>query len=194
MPTIARAALAHNGTVVVLNGASSAGKSSLARELQRLLPRPHLHVQLDAFRHMEPPAYFDHLAEGEAATRVAALCRSMNAAVAEFAAHGLDVLLDHVLTPEAWAYLHDDLAHVKVLLVGVHCAREELARRESTRADRKVGLSASQAAWIHEGRAYDFTVDTTGQSVAAVAGSVARWLASEPVPFAFARQRAPAAG
>ena len=50
------------GRIVVLNGASSAGKTSIARELQRMLPVAYLHVQLDAFRAMEPPGYFEGIA------------------------------------------------------------------------------------------------------------------------------------
>ncbi len=49
--------------VVILNGASSAGKSSVARALQRLAGRPMLHVALDAFLAMLPTQSFD-TAEG----------------------------------------------------------------------------------------------------------------------------------
>ena len=42
------------GKIIFLNGTSSSGKSSLARELQRRLPEPFLHLQLDAFIEMLP--------------------------------------------------------------------------------------------------------------------------------------------
>jgi chloramphenicol 3-O phosphotransferase len=186
MPTVPRASLSNTGAVVVLNGASSSGKTSLARELQHRLARPFLHLQLDAFRQMEPPGYFAKDATADCDVRVAALCRSMNAAVVQFVAHGQSVLFDHVLTPDAWAYLYEDLADSKVFLVGVHCSPEELMRREARRGDRRVGLSASQVSSIHAGRTYDFTVDTTAETAAALADRLAQWLASEPVPFAFA--------
>ena len=43
--------------VVLLNGAGSAGKSSIARALQAIAGRPLLHVQMDAFFDMLPPAW-----------------------------------------------------------------------------------------------------------------------------------------
>jgi len=53
--------LPNPGTVIVFNGASSAGKTSIAKALQTKLGTPYLHVQLDAFRAMEPPGYWDAL-------------------------------------------------------------------------------------------------------------------------------------
>jgi|GEM_PF-3541636 len=44
-------------TVIFLNGVSSAGKTSIAKVLQRLLPEPYLHVPLDSFEAMLPERY-----------------------------------------------------------------------------------------------------------------------------------------
>ncbi|ASA57741.1 phosphotransferase-like protein [Vibrio gazogenes] len=40
--------------VIILNGASSSGKSSIARELQAILPRNDLHIGIDTFISMMP--------------------------------------------------------------------------------------------------------------------------------------------
>ncbi|MES0110599.1 hypothetical protein NKK46_13045 [Mesorhizobium sp. M0013] len=42
--------------IVLLNGVGSAGKSSIARALQTIATEPFLHVQMDAFIDMLPPA------------------------------------------------------------------------------------------------------------------------------------------
>src|SRR3989475_10619701 len=44
------------GQVIVLNGASSSGKSTVGRELQRILPRPYLFAGIDTFLPMLRPA------------------------------------------------------------------------------------------------------------------------------------------
>src|SRR5262245_15075866 len=45
------------GTIIYLNGTSSAGKTSIALALQDLLPAPYLHVRLDRFPPMFPRKY-----------------------------------------------------------------------------------------------------------------------------------------
>jgi len=174
------------GLLVVLNGTSSAGKSTLARALQARLPGDYLHVALDAFRAMEPAGYFGPGARPQHGLRLAALCRALHGTCATYLAHGQNVLLDHVLDPAAWRHLADDLAGHRVLLVAVHCDADELARRERQRPDRAPGLAASQRVAIHHQRRYDFSVDTTSCSADDCAAAVATWLATGPQPAAFA--------
>ena len=38
-----------SGQVILLNGTSSAGKSTLAKQLQEILPQPYLHTGIDHF-------------------------------------------------------------------------------------------------------------------------------------------------
>ena len=185
MKVIPRQSLPAQGQIVVLNGPSSAGKSSLARELQSCLPRPFLHVQLDAFRDMEPGGYFQKGQPALTALRLAALCRAMNATSAEYARHCQHVFLDHVLPAQGWKYLVEDLCSFEVLLVGVRCSLEELEARERRRGNRPLGLAASQAAEVHAKRSYDFEVDTSAAGVSDCARSVREWLAGNPRPAAF---------
>jgi chloramphenicol 3-O phosphotransferase len=182
---IARDALPARGHIVVLNGTSSAGKSSIAKALQARVAAPYLHVQMDAFRAMEPGGHWQ--ATEHWPLRLAVLCRALHAACIEYADHGLNVILDHVLTPDAWHYLRDDLAEHTVYLVDVHCPLDEAVRRERVRADRPIGLAASQAAWIGAGPACDLTLDTGSASAATCADALARWLAPAPPPAAFER-------
>lgn len=109
----------------------------------------------------------------------------MNATAAEYARHGQNVLLDHVLPAEGWKYLAVDLAGYSVLLVGVHCSVEVLDARERSRGDRPLGLASSQAGKIHANRVYDFEVDTSHQDSVECAARVRGWLESGPVASAF---------
>ena len=170
---------------MVLNGPSSAGKSSLARGLQERASDSFLHVQLDVFREMEPAGYFRKGQPELSSLRLAALCRAMNATCAEYARHGQNVLLDQALPAQGWRYLAEDLAAFSVLLVGVRCSLEALEVREQSRGNRPLGLAASQVFEIHAGRSYDYELDTTARSVGDCAAAVGEWLAGLPRPMAF---------
>ena len=125
------------GRVLVLNGTSSAGKTSLAKALQAVLPEAYLHVQLNAFRDMEPPGYWKDLDPATSELRIEALCRAMHAAVAAHARHGQHVIFDTVLDRASVArYFEEDLRPLAPLLIGVTCAVDELERREQARGDR----------------------------------------------------------
>jgi len=183
------------GKVIVLNGTSSAGKTALAAELQRAAHDLQLvHVQLDAFRAMEPPGYWSTEYKEQSPLRVEALCRAINSAVIQFARFGQNVVLDHVLTPKAWRFLLEDLGGYEARLVKVTCSLEELELREARRGDREIGLARSQLESVHASCSYDFEVDTTSDSPANLARDLAVWLRTNPAPSAFHRmQRAHAA-
>lgn len=189
MPTVPRHTLPPPANIIVLNGTSSSGKSSLARALQARRGKPFQHLQLDAFRRMEPNDYWEAWHEQDpalVALKHAALCRAMHAALAEYARHGLDVIFDTVLWHrEDWRYLLEDLDGLPVYLVGVNCALEELLRREQARGDREAGLAAGQFKSIHMGKVYDFQVDTTATSTEQCASDMLAWLNTRPEPRAF---------
>lgn len=178
------------GRVVVLNGTSSAGKTTLAVELQRAAPELQLvHVQLDAFRAMEPPGYWSTDCMEQGARRVEALCRAINSAVAQFARCGQNVILDHVLTPTACRFLMEDLTGYEVLLVKVECSLEQLALREAQRSDRAPGLAKSQLESVHAACRYDFEVNTTFHSPVELAHRLAIWLGTIPSTAAINQMR-----
>jgi chloramphenicol 3-O phosphotransferase len=185
-----RNTLPKSGIILLLNGTSSAGKTSLAKALQASLPQQYLHVQLNALRDMEPAGYFSREQASSGALRVAALCRAMHATVAEFATHGQNVIFDHVLSDEAWHYLFEDFTEQRLYLIGVHCSIEALVRRGRSRGDREQGLAQSQVGQIHENREYEFSVDTSRSPPSECANALAVWLQQDPVPTAFARMPA----
>lgn len=176
------------GTIVVLNGPSSAGKSTLSRYLCENLVEHHLHIELDAFRNMEPANYWD-VEKQVIQVRVAALCRAINATAATFSRHGQAVIVDHVLSSDAWHYMLEDLNGLPVLIVGVFCSLEILIERELARGNRKIGTAKSQFDSIHANRHYDHVVDTSSSSASDCAQLVLEWLRSRPTPAAFSKMR-----
>ena len=194
MAAIDRFALHDAGNIIILNGASSSGKTSLGQALQSQLPQPHQHLQLDVFRNMEPSGYWEGWESqppDAVARKVAALCRAMNAALSEYSRHGQGVIFDTALSnPDSWRYVLEDLVDLPVYLVGVTCSVEELSRREEVRGNREVGLAARQSEWIHLNKEYDLMVDTTASNPGHCAGEIAGWLSNNPVPHAFNTMRA----
>lgn len=169
------------GRILVLNGTSSSGKTTLAKRLQALSQsETFLHISLDAFRDMEPAGYWSPEVEHLRQVRVEALCRAINATAATYARAGESVIVDHVLPHQAWSWAAEDWAGLPVLFVGVRCSAQELSRREQARADRPLGLAASQIRTVHRDRVYDFEVDTTAATADECAAALYAWLATRP--------------
>lgn len=154
------------GAVIMLNGASSSGKSTLARHLQDCLDQPFLHVSSDQLvdggalprRRDEtgPFAWSDHLRP--------MFFDGFHRCIPALASAGNNLVVDHIIEYYSWRLqLADLLAGFDVFLVGVHCDGHELARRERRRGDRRPGEGRAHVEEnkIHQFVSYDFDVDTT---------------------------------
>ena len=179
------------GTVVFLNGASSAGKGTLARALQASLDRMFLHVEMDfVFSAMESAGYNGAVALGETIppklSRGTAFIhddwrfvrieygddgrrafRGFFGMVAGLAGEGSHVIVDAFLT-EPWM-IPSAVANLSCLpayLVGVQCRPDELERRERERGDRFPGIARAFAETVHRHVPfYDVEVDTASSSI-----------------------------
>ena len=150
--------------VIVLNGVSSSGKSTLARALQATLEPAWLHAELDTFLRMLP---MKGLAEA------VTVARGANAAVAALVREGNRVIYDCSFDQQLIDDLRAELADAKPLFVGVHCAPDVLAARERERGDRMIGQARAQLTAAHVGASYDLEVDTTNTSPDVCARQVA---------------------
>lgn len=180
------------GRIVLLNGTSSSGKSTLLRALQRRLDGPWLDAGIDRFLFMLPGRYLDVPAWAEVFRyvppepgagvpfRIEAgplgdrLVLGMHRAVRALSDGGLDCIVDHVLLSPSWL---DDLvaawAGRPVLFVGVRCPVEVVTQRERDRRDRTIGQAASQMDAVHARAGYDLEVDTSVLDPDAAADRVA---------------------
>jgi len=181
------------GTVVVLNGASSSGKTTLLQLLQERLEEPYLDAGIDKFiwmlpeRWLERPLWDDVLglatAAGAAGHR---LFSGMHHAIAELSRAGNNVLADHVLVEPGWvAECAALFADLPAYLIGVRCPLEVLVERERSRRNRTLGQAAAQHPLVHAHGVYDFEVDTSSLNPQECAEQVAGFLASGDPPRAF---------
>lgn len=169
--------------IIVLNGGSSSGKTSIVRCLQAVLPEPWLAFSIDDFVDALPARM--HSADDgiqfapDGVVSVGADFRTLEAAwmtgIAATARAGARVLVDDVFLSGAasqrgWEQALGDLP---VLWVGVRCDGAIAAERESRRGDRTPGMAAQQANTVHEAVRYDLEVDTTDTHPADCARTIA---------------------
>jgi len=154
-------------TIILLNGTSSAGKTTLAKSLQQVMDAPYLHAPIDSFEDMMP----GHERLGEPGSRLwqsvfNRMLSGFHHSVAALAAAGSNLIVDHVLVqgvePENWlTECLDLLTPFTVYFIGVHCPLEELLRRERARGDRGEGQAERQLSQVHRHGVYDLELDTS---------------------------------
>ncbi len=176
------------GEIIFLNGASSAGKSMLARGIQMRIEEPFWHVSMDHLRDAGVlpmarirrgdfdwkalrPAFFDGIDRSYAA----------------YAAAGNNLIVEHIVETPAWmARLVAILSPFDVFFVGVHCDLAELERREAARGDRPIGDARRDFQTVHAHARYDFEIDLTSPRGDEAERVIAAWRA-RTAPSAFQR-------
>ncbi|MGW2748281.1 phosphotransferase-like protein [Streptomyces sp. NPDC001450] len=175
------------GTVILLNGTSSSGKSSIARALLDLLDGTWFHMPVDAFHSMrcDKP-----IADGDLQAEIDRTAKGFHRAVAGMAAGGNNVVVDHPLS-RRWRLLDllDLLVPEETVLIGVRCPLPELERRERERGDRQPGLAAMQYDQVHSHGVHDLDVDTSLLSPEECALRIRDFLPARPRPTAFEQLR-----
>ncbi len=159
--------------VVVVNGASSAGTTTIARALQATLSEPWLTLGVDdLIDALGPAATSSSLLtiSPDGAVSTGELFRNVENAwyhgVAAIARSGTGVIVDDVFLGGAvsQARLSSAFADLTVLWVGVHCDVDVASRRELSRSDRVRGMARTQASVVHVGVHYDVEVDSSSTS------------------------------
>lgn len=202
---------ATGGRVILLNGSSSAGKTTLARAIAALSERPVQHISLDQFRDGmaarfrgmnaragEPGARGLNVVPVADGKRTALrfgdvgrnTLRGMRRAVAAFAATGIDVVVDDLLLEPA--FLADYLLALRglaVTFVGVYCDLATVSAREAERPGRFPGTAAAHWATVHDGCRYDVEVDTALLTPRQCAERVLAAVAEARRPTAFEQLR-----
>jgi chloramphenicol 3-O phosphotransferase len=169
--------------VIVLNGGSSSGKSSIARALQDVLPGLWLTFGTDVLADALPGRGDDPrsglVLEPDGAVTVKPEFRAVEEiwyqGLALMASRGAFLILDEVFLAGGTGQerLRNLLGTLAVLWVGVHCDPRVAANREAARPDRVRGMAVHQAVAVHAGVVYDVEVDTSDRSAVACARRIA---------------------
>jgi chloramphenicol 3-O phosphotransferase len=187
--------------LILLNGSSSAGKSSICEALQETLPEGYLHFSVDdvfgwmplrwhaadaGFRLVPQPNGETPIVTGPEGRKIMRAWRRMVRAALD---QGLKALVDDVFTePDSRADWVEVLAGRDAVLVGVRCDLAELQRRELARGDRGVGQVLWQHERVHALGPYDLEIDTTAIGPQACAAAILQALAARTGPGVLASQ------
>jgi chloramphenicol 3-O phosphotransferase len=172
------------GSLIILNGASSSGKTSIGIALQRLWPRPLLVTGIDAVIAGWPESYITAPSEeggpagpttgmrivpgrGPSPSWILELGPDFHAVMAlvhrsweSLSRGGIDLVIDHVILDSTLrSQAEETLADA--FWVGVTCDVEELVRRELERGDRYLGFASGSSAVVHQEMTYDLVIDST---------------------------------
>lgn len=178
---IARVSGSSNGQVVLLNGVSSSGKTTIARQLLDDFETPWFHMAGDMFGAMRSERRTHELDAADIAAVLRRTRAGFHRAVAGMVKVGNNIVMDHVLS-EPWR-LQDMLAvmdGIDVVFVGVHCSAEALRRREQLRGDRPMGTAINQVAATHAHNTYDVEVDTSTTTVEACSATIKTFVQHNP--------------
>ncbi len=195
--------------IIFLNGTSSSGKSTLARQIMRQSERPFLYYSIDhlvnfwidekfvAFEN-EPKDWFfhdfsldeqgnplTHIVDGPNAVQ---LHWDMIEAIAVLIEKGYDLIIDEVLWQnEIFMRYVDALCFAnKVYVVKVICELMECERRESERDDRFAGLARALYPQVYNPAIdYDLEIDTTSDDPQQAAQRVIQYVETHKEPSAF---------
>ena len=158
-----------NGKIILLNGVTSAGKSTLAKELQAAFDEPYYYVALDTFNGIICPfaAGNGKFQDPEIMNKAVAV---MHLLIRDFSQKGLNVIVDHILCD--YGNWFNDCINVlheyPVMFVQVGCEREELFRRARNRGyttPERLNQIDQQLEKIHKHGIYDVVISTSADTI-----------------------------
>jgi chloramphenicol 3-O phosphotransferase len=150
------------GKIIIINGPSSSGKTTLALGLQKQLDIPFIRFSFDLF--------IDHKAfpsEGIKSGKFSwdqmrpSVFRGLHQCLPALATAGNHVIFDHIIETKVWLYeLVSLIFELDVFFVGVHCSLPELERREMQRGDRPPGDARQDFQTVHGITTYDLEINS----------------------------------
>lgn len=179
------------GKILFVNGASSAGKSTLCAALQAALPEPFWHVSIDHLIAARSLPH-DRIRSGEFRWKTLrpAFFDGFHRTLPALAGAGNNLIVEYIFETEAW---RDDLIRLlspfDVFSLGLHCPLAELERREKARGDRPIGDARRDFETTHALALYDLELSSTDPLEANVARTLSAW-ETRTHPCAFERMAA----
>ena len=163
--------------ILFLHGASSSGKSTLARALQDALPIPFWHISIDHLRDSGVlPRHRFKSGEFDWSAVRPRFFDGYHQSLAAYARAGNHLILEHILDGEGWfEELVCLFAPFDVVFIALHCPPDVLAAREAARGDRPKGSAVADYHSIHKGLTYDLELDALDPIEDNVAKVITAW-------------------
>lgn len=174
-------------TILVLNGPSSSGKSTLSYLLQERLKDPFLHIGIDKMIGMMPN-WINNWTGGKAeqgfwwnesqdpdghtiyeikmGPYAQHISQTYKEVVLTLAKSGHNLIVDEVAFGNKEITIwRQKLSGFKTFFIGIHCPLATLEEREAARGDRILGSARHQFYTVHEDIDYDLSIDTDSQKL-----------------------------
>lgn len=149
--------------IILLNGASSSGKSTLAKFLQKYIKENQQEeydiISIDEFLNMsiDEPIYEDDVFEISHL-----LCKK----AVDVLKTGRGIIIDHVITSERiYNQLVESLKEYRMFKIQITCPLIELERREKERTDRYIGSAKASYEYLYPKENYDLSLNTSKLSL-----------------------------
>lgn len=159
--------------ILILNGPSSSGKTTLSHNLQAIWEKPLYYLSYDSVHSRMAPYRWQGKDCPDGSPEVKDFLTVMYACAAAIDTAGRDAVIDNCLfdCEDIYALSQEWLKGHEAFFVRIKIDPEELNRREAARGDRPVGKAAWQLAHIvpKEDAAYDLIVSTDHPSEAVAA-------------------------
>lgn len=162
--------------IIFIHGASSSGKSTLARAVRAEINQLFWRVSIDHMRDSGMPMERFRRGDFRWKDQRSAFFEGFHRSLVAYASSGNNLLLEHILEDPEWV---SDLAlgfqPFDVFFVGLHCDLDELVRWETARGDRKPGSAADDFHRIHKGQRYDLQLDASQPVTDNAAHLISAW-------------------
>lgn len=129
------------GKIILVNGTSSSGKTTLCEALVNVLPLPFLHFSSDQFIEsgMRPDSRIEKGDFDWSAMR-GPFFKGFHHAIPAFAKCGNNMLVEHIVEEASWAdEIFGLIEEFDLFVVSVRCSDALLETRERDRGDRTIG-------------------------------------------------------
>lgn len=169
------------GKIIIINGPSSAGKSTLALALQQKIDVPFIRFSFDLFLDYKalPREQIRNKQFSWESMRTAVFT-GLHQCVPALASAGNNIIFDHIIETKAWLHnLIGLIAAFDVFFVGLHCSLPELERREIARGNRGTGEAFNDYQTVHTITSYDLELNSENQLEENVALLIQTWQARQ---------------
>jgi chloramphenicol 3-O phosphotransferase len=166
-----------SGKIILVNGASSSGKSTFSEALQNTLEEPFWHFSIDHLRAANVlPMERIERGDFQWAEMRQQFFEGFHRCLPALAEAGNHLIVEHIVETEVWMQrLLQLLEPFDVFFVGVHCPLPELERREIERGDRRIGEARTDYTMVHTFGIYDIEIDSTEPLEKNIETVIAAW-------------------
>jgi chloramphenicol 3-O phosphotransferase len=150
------------GKIIIINGPSSSGKTTLALAAQKQLDIPFIRFSFDLFLDNQSLP-IEQMRNGTFSWEAMrpSVFSGLHQCLPALAKAGNNLICDHIIESRDW--LHDLLQSISgldVFFVGLHCSLAELERREIQRGNRRSGEAQADLEIVHQFTTYDLELDS----------------------------------